>query len=84
MIAQMWEVRVDEEHKDALLDWVFDTGLPAIEGAPYLDDREVWASEDRVVVITKWIQEPRELPSPPESLVARPPHAWDFVSVQRG
>ncbi|HIV57823.1 MAG TPA: antibiotic biosynthesis monooxygenase [Candidatus Stackebrandtia faecavium] len=83
MIAQMWEVRVDEEHKDALLDWVFETALPAVETAPSFREHEVWASRDRVVVITKWTQDPQSLPDPPPSLVARPPHAWDFTSVQR-
>ena len=45
---------------------------------------EVFTSTDhRIVVISKWRSDPVDLPEPPATLIARPPHAWDFTQVDR-
>jgi hypothetical protein len=45
---------------------------------------EVFSSTDhRIVVISKWRSGAQPLPEPPEHLVARSPHEWDFTLVDR-
>lgn len=84
MIARMWEVRARPERFGDLLAWVCDSALPPVEASPLHVGSEVFSSTDhRVVVISKWRGEPEPLPEPPEDLVARPPHAWDFTPVDR-
>jgi hypothetical protein len=73
----MWEARAAEGRTDDLAAWAL-AHLP--DGAEATVYRSV--GEDRVVVVATWhAGEPRDLPEPPGDLVARPPHAWDFVAV---
>lgn len=83
MIARMWEVRSTHESVDALVEWLRRSGLPQIESDPDHVHSDVYRSRERVVVITTWRSRAKDLPAPPESLVARPPHAWDFTPVDR-
>jgi hypothetical protein len=62
----MWEARASEGQTDALVAWL-------LEQAP--DAGQIYRSSDRVVLIA---QVPIELDDPPETLVARPPHSWEF------
>ncbi|MEU8135455.1 hypothetical protein [Streptodolium elevatio] len=82
--ATMWEAKANPGSGDALVDWVYATALPSLEGTSGLERVEVFRSADsRVVVISLWTGEPSGLPDPPRDLVARPPHEWDFEQVQR-
>lgn len=83
MIARMWEVRGIPERIDELVDWVCAVALPAVEAEPGHVRDEVYASADRVVVISSWRGTAVDLPDPPPELVARPPHAWDFNLIDR-
>jgi hypothetical protein len=84
MIARMWEVRATPGGFADLLSWVCDEALPALEMLPQHVSSDVYSSADlRIVVISKWRNTPEALPGPPESLVARAPHTWDFTPVDR-
>jgi hypothetical protein len=84
MIARMWEVRALGSGFDELLSWVCDQALPKLEVLPQHVASEVYTSPDhRIVVISKWRNTPGELPAPPDNLVARAPHVWDFSPVDR-
>jgi hypothetical protein len=80
----MWEVRARPATFDEFLAWVCDRAVPEIEAHPSHVVSEVYSSTDhRVVVISKWRRDPRDLPDPPAHLVARSPHVWDFALVDR-
>jgi hypothetical protein len=80
----MWEVRALGSGFGELLSWVCDQALPAIEVDPLHVSSEVFSSTDhRIVVISKWRSNPVALPAPPERLVARAPHIWEFTPVDR-
>ena len=80
----MWEVRAYPEGFTDLLSWVCDVALPDIEANPLHVSSEVFTSTDhRIVVISKWRNSPASLPEPPDRLVARAPHVWDFTPVDR-
>lgn len=79
----MWEVKARSNRLKDLLSWVCDTALPEIEVLPPHISSEVYASTDRVVVISKWRGDPVALPEPPVSLTDRSPHSWDFAPVDR-
>ena len=84
MIARMWEVRALASGFDELLTWVCDEALPKLEVLPQYVSSEVYSSTDhRIVVISRWRNTPEALPAPPENLVARAPHVWDFTPVDR-
>ncbi|MDT5043714.1 MAG: hypothetical protein QOE51_4699 [Actinoplanes sp.] len=84
MIARMWEVRALGSGFDELLAWVCDQELPKLEVLPSHVSSDVYSSTDnRIVVITKWRNSPVSLPEPPDRLVARVPHVWDFTPVDR-
>lgn len=83
MIVRMWEVRGHPERVPELIEWACGTALPAVEPDPRHAGSEVFASTERVVIISRWRGEPVPLPDPPEDLVARPPYAWDFAPVDR-
>jgi hypothetical protein len=84
MIARMWEVQALANGFPELLSWVCDVALPAVELLPQHVSSEVYSSADhRIVVITRWRNTPEALPEPPERLVARAPHVWDFTPVDR-
>ena len=84
MIARMWEVRATASGFADLLSWVCDEALPPLEVLPQHVSSDVYSSADhRIVVITKWRNTPEALPAPPERLMARAPHVWDFTPVDR-
>ena len=84
VIVRMWEVRSHPESLPDLLSWVCEAALPAIEALPLHVSSEVFSSTDhRIVVISKWRNDPVDLPPPPGHLVARAPHSWDFTPVDR-
>jgi hypothetical protein len=84
VIVRMWEARAEPAGFPDLISWVCDTALPEIEHSPLHISSEVFSSTDhRVVVISKWRNNPVPLPDPPARLVARPPHSWDFTEVDR-
>jgi len=84
VIVRMWEARAEPDGFDALLAWVCDTALPAVEYDPAHISSEVFSSLDlRIVVISRWRTIPPPFPVPPHALVTRPPHAWDFAPVDR-
>jgi hypothetical protein len=84
MIARMWEVRALGSGFDELLSWVCDHAVPGLEVLPQHVSSEVYSSTDhRIVVISKWRHSPESPPPPPEKLVARSPHVWDFTPVDR-
>ena len=84
MIARMWEVRALGSGFDELLTWVCEEALPKIEVLPQHVSSDVFSSTDnRIVVISKWRHTPEDMPVPPERLVARAPHVWDFTPVDR-
>ena len=80
----MWEARSRAAVFDEFLAWVCEKAVPEIEGNPQHVGSEVFSSTDhRVVVISRWHRDPLDLPAPPERLVARSPHTWDFAEVDR-
>lgn len=83
VIARMWEAKAAPGRVADLVAWVCDTALPQAEHDPRHAGAEVFASTDRVVVIGRWRGEPQPLPAPPDDLVARPPHEWDFTPIDR-
>jgi len=83
VIVRMWEVRAAADRVADLVAWVCDRALPEVERDPRHVASEVFASADRVVVVSRWRRDPLRLPDPPGELVARPPHEWDFTPVDR-
>ena len=84
MIVRMWEVRAQQRTFTELLAWVCDVALPAIEASPLHVRSEVFSSPDfRLVVISKWRSNPEPFKEPPQHLITRPPHTWDFTPVDR-
>jgi hypothetical protein len=84
MIARMWEVRATASGFADLLSWVCDEALPPLEVLPQHVSSDVYSSADhRIVVIATWRNSPGALPDPPEHLVARAPHTWDFTPIDR-
>lgn len=84
VIVRMWEAKARPESFGELLDWVYEAVVPALAAAPGHAGTEVFRSgQERIVVISRWREHPPELPVPPERLVPRPPHAWDFTPVDR-
>ena len=81
MIARMWEARGLPESIVELVAWARDVAMPAVASAEGYVRGDVYASSDRVVVISHWDGGARDLPEPPSELVARPPHSWDFELV---
>jgi hypothetical protein len=63
----MWEVRAAEGRRDELVAYLtaWATG-----------DTQLYASQDRVVVIGTAV------PEPPAELMARAPHSWDFERLR--
>ena len=84
VIVRMWEVRAYPEGFTDLLSWVCESAVPDIEANPLHLSSEVFTSTDhRIVVISKWRSDAQSLADPPEHLVARSPHVWDFTPVDR-
>jgi hypothetical protein len=84
MIARMWEIRALAGGFDELLTWVCDVAVPGLEVLPQHVSSEVYSSTDnRIVVITRWRNTPENFPPPPQKLIARSPHVWDFSPVDR-
>ncbi len=81
-VASMWEAVATAGRGADLAEWARSVAVPAVAPSPDLRRAEVFRdAENRVVVITLWSGEPRELPPPPAELVGRPPHAWVFERV---
>lgn len=84
VIVRMWEVRAEPAKFADLITWVCDTALPEFDHNPLHLSSEVFSSTDhRLVVISKWRSGPQTLPDPPATMLARPPHSWDFTQVDR-
>lgn len=84
MIARMWEVRAAPQAVDELLAWLCESVLPAIESQTGHLETKLYRSQDRVVAISHWQSgDPISFPAPPQALVERPPHSWDFTPVTR-
>ena len=84
MIARMWEIRAKAAGFDELLAWVCDVALPGLEVLPQHVSSEVYSSTDnRIVVISRWRNNPENMPVPPAKLIARAAHVWDFNPVDR-
>jgi hypothetical protein len=84
VIVRMWEVRALGSGFGELLTWVCDQALPKIEVLPLHVASEVFTSTDhRIVVISRWRNTPVPLDDPPDRLVARAPHIWDFTPIDR-
>jgi hypothetical protein len=84
MIARMWEAKASLNGFDGLLSWVCDVALPGLEVLPSHVSSEVFSNADRrIVVLSKWRNNPADLPQPPQDLIARSPHVWDFTPVDR-
>ena len=66
----MWEARAASGEPDALLEWL-------VGQAP--EAAQIYRSADRVVLIAEL---PFTLADPPEGLVARPPHSWEFDRIR--
>jgi hypothetical protein len=80
----MWEVRAHPEGFTELLSWVCEAAVPEAEAHPLHISSEVFTStDDRIVIISKWRGSPLPLADPPNHLVARKPHSWDFTPVDR-
>jgi hypothetical protein len=78
MATTMWEVRAADGRLDELIAWVTER---------VADDAQVYRSADgepRVVVIDPSGRAVEGLADPPDDLLARPPHAWDFEPVGNG
>ena len=80
MRVLMWEVRArDAVAAEALTAW-WRAGVD-----PVLPDgavAELYRSrDDRVVALVRGTDEDFAIPDPPDGLVARPPHAWPFETV---
>lgn len=72
----MWEAKGDA---DGLILWWRDEGAPSL---PQDVSVELFRSADRVVAFVRNAQAGLRLPEPPADLVARPPHAWPFETVE--
>jgi hypothetical protein len=84
MIVRMWEAKARPESMADALSWVCDVALPILEVDPQHVESEVFSSADnRIVVISRWLGTPVEMPEPPRRLVERAAHAWDFSPVDR-
>ena len=76
----MWEARCEPGRTADALAWVQATVVPDADEAG-ATAAEVFRSEDRVVLITRWRGESAWTePEPPAGLVARS-HAWPFEVV---
>jgi hypothetical protein len=84
VIVRMWEVRAYPDGFTDLLSWVCEAALPEVEHDPSHISSEVFSSTDhRVVVLSRWRAAPPGFPDPPQHLVTRSPHIWDFSPVDR-
>lgn len=84
MIVRMWEVRAQQRTFTELLSWVCDVAIPSIEVYPLYVSSEVLTSPDfRLVVISRWRGRPEPFPQPPQHVLTRDPHWWDFLPVDR-
>ena len=84
MIVRMCEMVSHPEALDDLVRWICDVGVPELEGQLGHVESEVFASADhRVVVISRWRSDPRQLADPPPHFIKRPPLCWDFSPVDR-
>ena len=71
----MWEVRAADGQLEELLGWLVDR-VPA--GSQLYRSAD---GEQRVVVLDPTGTAATVLAEPPDALIARQPHAWDFIAV---
>jgi len=71
----MWEAKGDA---DGLIAWWRDEAAASLPAGVSV---ELFRSTDRVVAFVRNAQAGLRLPEPPDDLVARPPHAWPFETV---
>jgi hypothetical protein len=78
--VRMWEARCEASRTDEAVVWVQHVVVPdALEAGA--SEAEVFRSEDRVVLLTRWPAPTAWVePVPDPALVARC-HAWPFESV---
>ena len=75
MRVLMWEAKGDA---DGLIAWWREQVEPLlVEGT----SAELFRSADRVVALLRFSGERIAVPLPPDELIARPPHAWPFETV---
>jgi hypothetical protein len=78
-IARMWEARCAAGRTDEAVAWVRGVVVPdALEAGA--STAEVFRSEDRVVLITRWPTTPGWTEPRPVDAVERA-HAWDFEAL---
>ena len=79
-LVRMWEARCEPGRTDEAVAWVQQRVAPdALEAGAHT--AEVFRSEDRVVLLTRWPAPTTWVePTPDPALVARC-HAWPFESV---
>ena len=79
-LVRMWEARCEPGRTDEAVAWVQQRVAPdALEAGAHT--AEVFRSEDRVVLLTRWPTDTTWVePTPDPALVARC-HAWPFESV---
>lgn len=81
-VVRMWEARCVEGRTDDAVAWVQQEVVPSATAAGAVAS-EVFRSEDRVVLLTRWGGAPTWVePEPDGSVVARW-HAWPFDAVSR-
>ena len=80
MLVRMWEARCVDGQTDAAVAWV--QGVVAADALEAgANTAEVFRSEDRVVLLTRWPAPTTWVePMPDPALVARS-HAWPFEAV---
>lgn len=84
MIVRMWEVAAHPEAHQDLLSWICDVAVTELEADLGHMATEVFTSPDqRIVVVSRWRGQPRDLPAPPSYLVRSGPQRADFSPVDR-
>jgi hypothetical protein len=80
----MWEVLAHPEARDEVLSWVSEAAVPAIEALPgHVSSEVLTTTEGRVVVVSRWRNEPVNPETPASYLLAAPARSWDFNLVDR-
>jgi hypothetical protein len=75
----MWEVRAAPGRLSELLVWVRDRAVPTVLGQEGCLSVDVFdASDERVVIIARFVRRTAGVPDPPAELLRREPHAWPF------
>ena len=82
-VVRMWEGRCAADRVDAAVAWVQQQVAPdALEAGA--ESVEVFRSEDRVVLLTRWTSPTTWAEPAPDPVVVERCHAWPFESVGGG